>query len=318
MKKYKILFALVLCMVGLAVYAGPVDSVGTKVKNGKIFIMHKVEKSQGLFAISRIYGVPLDELIKNNPGSDEVLYVDQILLVPTGKDAPFEEKVVKDYFKGDPQPSGKEVKSAEKSTFAKYHKVAKGETLYAISMLYNTKVDVIKSLNNLQSNEIREGIELLVPSSETEKLERNDKIDVAERKADSLAKAIKTAKQSIKTNDQASEEKAKKAVSEGKSYERKVERLAEYDIEKVWEKGFANKMELLEGGKQQRTCSHHEAPVGSTVMVTNPANQKAVFVKVVAQHKLDTAKANIILLSPAAFDYIGILPGQLVETSFAR
>ena len=106
MKQFKKIGILLAFFVSFTVVnANPTDSIGTKVKNGKIFIMHKVEKAQGLFSISRRYNVPLNDIIEANPGSDKSLQVDQILLIPTGKDAPKEEQKVKEYFQSDKQPA---------------------------------------------------------------------------------------------------------------------------------------------------------------------------------------------------------------------
>lgn len=44
------------------------------------------------------------------------------------------------------------------------HKVAKGETLYAISKKYNTTVDKIKAANNLQTNDLKIGQRLTIPA----------------------------------------------------------------------------------------------------------------------------------------------------------
>ena len=53
-------------------------------------------------------------------------------------------------------------------------------------------------------------------------------------------------------------------------------------------------------------------------MVTNPANSKAVFVKVIENHSFNLANANVIVLSPTALDYVGLSVGETVEISFAR
>ncbi|MCB0734784.1 MAG: LysM peptidoglycan-binding domain-containing protein [Bacteroidetes bacterium] len=289
--------------------AAPADSIGTKVKNGKIFIMHKVEKAQGLFAISRRYGVPLSDILEHNPGADKNLQVDQIVLVPTGKDAPFEEKVVVDYFSGGQTKPVADV-SQGKSTFARYHTVETGETLYSISVKYNTKVDVLKSLNNLKSDALSPGQELMVPSEDTDQAVATDN---PPKKADTLKKDVAKVTDNSNTANTGTMGK----VVNG-DYERKVEKLTEFDIEKIWEKGVAGDLVFDEADKR-RICSHHSAEIGTTIMVTNPANNKAVFVKVVKNHPLNTETENkIIELSQAARDYISLDSGKPVEISFAR
>jgi len=315
--KRHILLSLFAFSLGLLCYAGPVDSVGTKIKNGKIFILHKVEKSQGLFAISRLYNLPLNEIIESNPGSDEMLVVDQILLIPTGRDAPKEQKEVKDYFDNSPGANKSEPQKSEKGTFAKYHTVVKGETLYSISVLYKTKVDVLINLNNLTSNDISEGMELMVPSNVDDKVVRDDKIEKAQKKADSLGKEIKDVRNNIQSSDNLPADKLK-SIGNSEIYERRVERLEEFDIEKIWEKGQVRVLDPAVAGKNTKVCSHHEAEIGTTIMVTNPINNKAVFVKVIDNHILNSSTGNIIILSQTAMDYVGLSYGATVEISFAR
>jgi len=46
----------------------------------------------------------------------------------------------------------------------KFHIVAKGDTLYSLSKRYNTTVDAIKKMNNLNSNDLAVGQELKIPN----------------------------------------------------------------------------------------------------------------------------------------------------------
>jgi len=111
------------------------DSIGIKDIDGKKYIMHKVEKSQGLFAISKRYGVSVDDIkLANN--NIETLALDQVLLVPMPK------------------------VNIEEKKFT--HKVEKGETLYKIAKLYNVNVDNLKKWNNLNDENIKEGMELQI------------------------------------------------------------------------------------------------------------------------------------------------------------
>jgi len=111
------------------------DSVGLKTVDGKKYIMHQVEKSQGLFAISQRYGVSVD-VIKAANGNIEVLALDQIILVPVPRVIMEEKKF--------------------------NHTVEKGETLYKIARLYNVSVDNLKKWNDLQGDVIKEGMDLMV------------------------------------------------------------------------------------------------------------------------------------------------------------
>ncbi|MFT5512534.1 MAG: LysM repeat protein [Bacteroidia bacterium] len=308
--------------IGLSVsssVANTQDSIGTKVKNGKIFILHQVEKSQGLFAISRRYGISLNEIIVANPGSDKILHVNQIIFIPTGKDAVLEEKTVKDYFAEDKEPTQVEDKSAnKKTTFAKYHKVASGETLYSISILYNTKVDVIKNLNGLETDILSPGQQVMVPATKDQKdeqdhamIEAKQELDVASDKLQELKETIKGSK--LKDNPVVETSEVKK-----ENYSISIEKIPKYNTEKVSETGVTELLEVAEENTNKRVCSHHNASIGSTIMVTNPANKKSVFVKVVANHTLSEEKGNIIQLSETAQTDIQIVENASVHVSFAR
>lgn len=51
-----------------------------------------------------------------------------------------------------------------KKVTSKKHTVAKGDTLYSLSRLYKTTVDAIKVKNNLKSNDLTIGQELIIPN----------------------------------------------------------------------------------------------------------------------------------------------------------
>ncbi len=316
-KRLTLVFGLILTTAAFTM-AGPQDSVGTKVKNGKIFILHKVEKAQGLFSISRKYGVPLKDIIAANPGSDQVLHIDQVLMIPTGKDAPMEDQAVKKYFSEDKSKTTSGTGTIRKnSTFAKYHTVAKGETLYSISVLYKTKVDVIKNLNGLKTDVLSVGQQIMVPASAEEKIEYEDKIEDVKTQVDKAQGSSKEIKKSIDPSIDA-EPKVNIEEVNSKKYEIKVEKLPKYDVEKISEKGVSESYTGEVSSTNLRVCSHHVARVGTTIMVTNPLNQKSVFVKVVNNHSLDTEEGNIIQLSPTAMTDIQLASGDKVEVSFAR
>jgi len=305
------------CAFSIEALAGPVDSVGTVVKKGKLFILHKVDKGQGLYAIGRRYNVKVDDILSANPGATSDLVLDQKLLIPTGRKAPMEQKVVKDYFKKDKSSESAETNENTRGTFAKYHTVKKGETLFAISRLYNTKVDVIKSLNDLQTNELKEGQKLLVPMTKAEEKEiakhENKQKKVKSKKAERAEEMAADADVEFGGESEVT------GVSEisGK-YESRTDYIKEFDMQKTWERGVVQVGGTTATNTSKRVASHHAAEIGTTIMVTNPANNDAVFVKVVARHTLDKDKGNVIILSNSAASHIELENGAAVEISFAK
>lgn len=94
-----------------------------------------VQRGDTLFSISRKFGIPVNDIkIQNNLTSD-ILSVGQILSIPTGSTN------VNDII---------------------IYTVKPGDSLYALSKLYNTTVDDIKQLNNLTSDILKVNQELQI------------------------------------------------------------------------------------------------------------------------------------------------------------
>jgi len=123
----------------------PMDSLRMETINGKQYIIHRIDEKETLYSISKRYGVPISAILEVNPASDGGLATGQLLKIPyTGK--------------GNRVPS-----QAPSQTGAdRIHKVAPGETLYAISRLYDVKVEDIKTWNNLKDNTLSTGQELII------------------------------------------------------------------------------------------------------------------------------------------------------------
>lgn len=118
-----------------------VDSIGTEVIEGKVFILHKVEKSEGLYGISKRYKSTVADIQKANNLESTNLALGQILKIPTDKSA---------------------TTKAQNSTQKKTHIVQRSETLYSISKKYNVTVEQIKQWNSLKNNELSVGQSLLI------------------------------------------------------------------------------------------------------------------------------------------------------------
>lgn len=129
-----------LIIAGAAFFHPPVvlDSIGTETINGKIFVLHQVGEKETLYAISRRYGVPVETIVQYNPASETKLDIGQVLKVP--------------YI----------TKRAAKATDASTHTVVAKETMFSISQTYGVSVDDIKQWNNLTSNALAVGQELII------------------------------------------------------------------------------------------------------------------------------------------------------------
>lgn len=119
------------------------DSIGMETINGKLFVVHKVGQGETLYAISKRYGVTVDQILEYNPTADAGLEIDQILKVPYVPRAP------------------------KKPSNGNTHVVGTGETLFSISRQYGITMDELKQWNNLSDNGLALGQELVIKKKNT-------------------------------------------------------------------------------------------------------------------------------------------------------
>lgn len=100
-------------------------------------ILYTVKKGDTLYSISKRYDVSVNEISRVNNLTSSVLTIGQTLFIPINDSI--------DEFN--------------------YYTVLKGDTLYSISRKFNTTVDSLKKLNNLNSNLLSVGEQIKVPSS---------------------------------------------------------------------------------------------------------------------------------------------------------
>ena len=130
-----------LVLSGLSFFSPEIkkDSIGLETINGKVFIVHKVDAGETLYAISKRYGVTIEQIVTQNPSADAGLEVDQILKVP--------------YVPRTARPVAQ----------GKKHVVAEKETLFSISRVYGVTVDELKKWNCLVGDNLIVNTLLYVP-----------------------------------------------------------------------------------------------------------------------------------------------------------
>jgi LysM repeat protein len=116
----------------------PVDSLGVETVNGKMFVIHKVDEKETLFAISRRYRATVDEIIQYNKGAADGLEIGEILKVPYT-----------------PKPTLKVGDGI-------VHEVVAKETMFSISRKYEVSADEIRQWNNLSDNTLAIGQKLVI------------------------------------------------------------------------------------------------------------------------------------------------------------
>ena len=97
----------------------PLKEVETS--NSTEYTEYTIKKGDSLYSISKTYGVPIDEIMKYNGLTSNLLNVGKVIRIPL-------------------------------SNNTKTYIVKSGDTLYSIAKANNTTVDDIKSKNNLTSN----------------------------------------------------------------------------------------------------------------------------------------------------------------------
>jgi LysM repeat protein len=332
------------------------DSLGVETVNGKIFVIHKVDEKETLYAIARRYGASVDAIKSANPGMSTTLDVGQILKVPYT-----------------PKTSG--IPSSGK------HVVQQKETMYSISRQYNVSVDDLKKWNNLTDNALSVGQELFVrkpqgaqttkttqPATATpvtrtpsdgmhtvatketqlrswnsltnDELQVGQTIYVAEPSAKNNQVAVAAQQEQPKTEvrpnatgrteQQASPQTQAprsetsppktEPVASGAPKSQTI-RISESmkNSDEITESGVA---ELIDGteGNRKYLALHRTAPVGTILKVRNEMNNREVFVRVMG--KLPETSVNdklVIKISRSAYDRLGAIdPRFRVELTYYK
>ncbi|MCK5823615.1 MAG: LysM peptidoglycan-binding domain-containing protein [Bacteroidales bacterium] len=187
-----------------------------KVKiDGKDYYIHRVEKKQTLYSISKLYNVSTKTIIENNLNVKESIAIGQFLKIPVIKNPIIKNdnylfhiikkgetiytlsKIynvkIKDLYEYNPNSKeyisvGDTIKitkiinnSTSEHDIAKNdeyvnHKVEKKQTLYAISKLYDVKIKKIKKANpELYERELQEGEVIKIPKKRNNKAPKTDK-----------------------------------------------------------------------------------------------------------------------------------------------
>lgn len=129
-----------LIVLGLSYGSGaPLDSIGVETINGKLFVIHKVDEKETLFAISRRYHTTVDAIVQYNAGASAGLEIGQILKVPYAPKT-----------------------TASRPADGTVHEVAAKETMFSISKKYGVSIDEIRQWNNLSDNTLSIGQQLVI------------------------------------------------------------------------------------------------------------------------------------------------------------
>lgn len=340
--------------VNASIQTKPQDSVGIANKSGSYYIIHEVTARQTLFALTKVYKVSIQDILEANPGMLPAVQAGQLVYIPlknfkpqTGlifslisadgklvkegdevpkeapQETPVKEEPKKETPKADKQPEKPKettpatpkdepadnaddapLTNADKfdwkthnTEYNLYHEVKNGETLYRIATYYGLTVQEIMELNGLESSVIAKGQKLLIK------------------------KAAKTAD---KPKEQPKEEKQtnnppKKDTPKENPVEVVPETTNNADPTEIKETGMALVIDKNFPEAEKNIALHTKAPVGTILMVTNPANNRVVYLRVVGKLESDDRDL-LLMISPAAANELGApLTGKVKLTlSYAQ
>jgi len=273
-------------------------------QEGKTFITHTVAPKETLYSLGREFNIHPKEIASfNNLDFNVGLTIGQVIKIPT---------------KGTPAPKVPAPVTTTNETNAFYvtagnpiyHVVQKKETLYSISQHYG-KVSIadLKKWNNLNSDAVNEGVNLIVGyEKSTQKQEpvakKVDKPVTQQPIAEAPKNTEPTAIPSKKAEAPKTAPVAKADNNAPGGFFKSAYNSSDKRSE---EKGVAAVFKSTSGWDDGKYyCLHNTAPANSIVKITNTANNKVVYAKVL--DVIPNLKQNekiIIQLSNAAANALG-------------
>jgi len=305
----------------------PIDSVGVENRNGKTFVVHRVEPKETVFALSRRYHVTVDQIVKANATIQSGLSIGQLVYIPRATVLGAAQPVSTIASANVPEAA-----TAASKTFVidaqgnKIHRVAPKQTLYAISRLYAVSPEDLKKWNKLSSNEISVGDELIVetggqPTATPQYVPEVDD-DVASTSPAleapvGVAKTTPPAEPISRPSTTAAERN--QPVTTASASTAPVERTVSGSgaISKVTENGLA---EIIENRTENNKylALHKTAPIGTILQVKNVSNNQSVYVRVVGKMPETATNDKVIVkLSNRAYQKLAATNNQFrVEVSY--
>ncbi|MBR09892.1 MAG: hypothetical protein CMP48_19670 [Rickettsiales bacterium] len=250
--------------------------------------LHTVEPKQTLYAISKLYGVDVDQIKEWNGLTSNELSVGQVLtIVPSATTDPYE-KPISSSDKGkekikekDKKPKKNEVKEPEIPEGFNIYYVQTGDLLETIAAKYKVRPDSLVIWNKLPNTYLTIGQKLLIKGTP-------DKEEMNRRKnVENLGYGTR------------------RKVTDGGGFTKMIE------------EGTARKIEDVVDTKKYLAL-HRTLPIGSMIEVRNLMNNQKIFVKVVGKLPETGLNKNVLVrLSPICFERLGVIdPMTRVEVSY--
>ena len=298
-----------------SLWASAIDSVGSEVINGKVYVLHQVSEGETVYSISVQYKVQMRDIVAVSPEVKKGLFIGMIIRVPY---------------------VGKQEVPVAKTTQGS-HKVKVGETLFSISRMYKVTVEQLMMWNNLESSTLSIGQELLVtgkvivsaapkeepsPKPEKEVNTKGNLIHIVTQgeglygvariynvTVDDITKWNQLQSTSLSIGQELIVGlNAKAHYVHPIRIDTAQESIGRrYEVEKVIETGVAT---IIEGTSttNKYLALHRTAKVGAIIAVRNEMNDQMVFVRVIG--KLPNTGVNtkvVIRISDSAYKKLGAI-----------
>ncbi|MGB0432352.1 MAG: DPBB and LysM peptidoglycan-binding domain-containing protein [Bacteroidia bacterium] len=242
--------------------------------NNKVFIIHQVEKGQGLYSISKRYGVTVPEIEAFNPDVKTAgLKLEQYIFIPTKILAADAEKMIAKANRTKEAKENGTLDPKSKDDNVVWYTVKAGETLFKISRLEHCEftIEEIKRWNNLKSNSLSEGQKVIIAF--------RDEVKV---------------KDAPVTVDQVITEVG------GSSSKNTTSDTTAVIWSDVTSKGLATWIPDSPYDENMSLALYNEAKVGTIVRVENLANNKATYARVIGPLVGNEKKNVVIVLTETA------------------
>ncbi|MGB0404333.1 MAG: amino acid ABC transporter substrate-binding protein [Salibacteraceae bacterium] len=145
--KLKLLVCLFVFIGSLGLSAQQFNEKQVQLIEGKTYYLHKVEKGNTIYSLSKMYSIKVKDLLSENPQLEEGLKIGQVIRIPIKK--------------VDSKLTGGNSPVIDGETLI--HEVLPKETLYGLSKQYNVSVAEIQKLNPELTQGLKIGMELKIP-----------------------------------------------------------------------------------------------------------------------------------------------------------
>ncbi|MFD1140474.1 LysM peptidoglycan-binding domain-containing protein [Larkinella insperata] len=321
------------CLTSMVAQAHPIlpDSLGMEKKEGKLYVLHRVEQGQTLFSLVRKYKTTLQAIKEANPGLPDNVRYNQVVRVPASNLSRKQEKAVTKAIKKEEKEQQREEREVKTETAKEansgIHQVEPGQTLYSLATRYGVSMDAVRRWNNLPSDNIVSGQALIVsekawrvreplakpatphrtePAAEAARTSRNDS-PKTERPAPPRTLPPAPREEAPRPTE------AERTPAEPTSSEPAEPRIIRPgdsgplpnpggNARRMSEIGMAEVIDQS-GNSNKYLALHRTAPIGTLVLVRNDMNQQSIWVKVIGRLPDTSVNEKVIVkISARAFE----------------